>query len=281
MKVNQILPFMRFVGFCRSLFKRYDEMIGYECRMFYIINGSGELIIQKEPHLLNKGDLVIINSGVPYQIMFPQGAVTYYLIKFDCSQDHSDISSESPGDRPIDFDPQKIMYHMDFEDAPQFNEYLILHDMNQTERLFHLIFKEERKRLIGWQMVANGILAEIFGICLRAGSGYSDKSKLNDVLNYLHASYNSRETNAEIAAKFGYHPNYLSTLFVKITGKTMHQYLLSLRVSHAAELLNTTNASITQVATMCGFENSSRFSAIFKKEFGKTPLQYRKDRHSK
>ncbi len=280
MRFDQIAPFMRSISYGMTGQSRYEEMIGYESRLFYIADGSGELEIQKTPHMLRKGSLVIINSGVPYKIRFVQGRVKYYMIKFDCTQDHTDVDADNPGDRPRDFVPQKILSHMDFEDAPQFSNYCILPNMNRTEKLIRMIFDEERKRLVGWRAIANGLLAEILGTCLRADTGYSDTSQLKDVLDYLQSCYNTPISNTEIAARFGYHPNYLSSLFVKITGKSMHQYLISLRIAQSAELLETTTLPISEVATMCGFENCSKFSAMFKREIGKTPTQYRQNRRS-
>ena len=102
-------------------------------------------------------------------------------------------------------------------------------------------------------------------------------SKSRSPSSYLHANFNSPISNTQIASKFGYHPNYLSNLFVKITGKSMHQYLISLRIARAAELLETGKLPVAQVAVTCGFENSSKFSAMFKKEFGRTQTQYRKN----
>ena len=277
MRFEQIAPFLRFVGRSVASKSEYAEMVGYESRMFYIEDGSGILEIRKKPYLLRKGDLAIINSGVSYKIRFAPGKVKCYMVKFDCTQEHADMGKDNPADVPEKFDPQKILSHMNFEDAPQFDEYFILSNMEQTENLFRMIFEEERKRLIGWRATANGLLAEILTKALRANTGYSNTSRLKEVLDYLHANFNSPISNAQIASKFGYHPNYLSNLFVKITGKSMHQYLISLRLARAAELLETGKLPVAQVAVTCGFENSSKFSAMFKKEFGRTPTQYRKN----
>ena len=277
MRFEQIAPFLRFIGLSTTSKDHYDEMVGYESRMFYIVDGSGILEIQNKPYMLRKGDLAIINSGVSYKIRFAPGTVKCYMIKFDCTQEHADKDKDNPADIPEKFDSKKILSHMDFEDAPQFNEYFILSNMEQIEKLFRMMFEEERKRLIGWRATANGLLAEILTKALRTDTGYSNTSRLKEVLDYLHANFNSPISNAQIASKFGYHPNYLSNLFVKITGKSMHQYLISLRIARAAELLETGKLPVAQVAVTCGFENSSKFSAVFKKEFGRTPTQYRKN----
>ena len=47
--------------------------------------------------------------------------------------------------------------------------------------------------------------------------------------------------------------------------------------SHAAKLL-TEGRSVTEVCNSTGFSDCSRFIAVFKAKFGKTPLQYQKQR---
>lgn len=276
MTFDKIAPFMRSVIYSVTSFSTHEEMIGYECRLLYIINGLGELEIGKKPHMLKKGDVVIVNSGVPYRINFPQKKVEFYMVKFDCTQEHIDIDSGTAGDRPEDFKSENILSHIEFEDASQFNDFCILSNMFYSGKLIDQIYAEEKKKLIGWRTRANGLLAEVLVECARAKTGYFEASRLKDVFDYLQASYTEPLNNAEIAAKFGYHPNYLSSLFQRVMGKSMHRYLLSLRIARARELLTTTTLSIGEIAAQCGIENVSNFSAAFKKETGITPSQCRK-----
>lgn len=51
--------------------------------------------------------------------------------------------------------------------------------------------------------------------------------------------------------------------------------LLSLRMSVATELMNTTDFNIQEIAAMCGFEDSRYFSRCFKQLYNTTPSAYR------
>lgn len=277
MRFDQMAPFMRSAIVSHTRLSGHEEMIGYECRLFYMTNGSGDLEIQGVPHRLRENDMVILNSGVPYKIMFERCKVRFFMIKFDCDQNHTDIATGTPGARPADFDPEKILYHMDFEDAPQFEEWCILSNMGNVKEQVQQIYTEERKKQIGWRTRANSLLGEILVEALRADTMCSDTSRLRAVLEYIQASYNKPVSNAEIAAKFGYHPYYLSNLVQKATGKTMHKYLMSLRLTRAQELICTTETPIARIAEMCGFSDIPNFSVAFKKEFGMSPTQYRKN----
>lgn len=53
------------------------------------------------------------------------------------------------------------------------------------------------------------------------------------------------------------------------------EYILNLRIEQAKKLLKTSSLPITDVALMSGFNNSNYFSTAFKKEVGKSPVEYR------
>ncbi|AOM76376.1 helix-turn-helix domain-containing protein [Pedobacter steynii] len=57
---------------------------------------------------------------------------------------------------------------------------------------------------------------------------------------------------------------------------TPHQYLIRIRLKHAADLLKFTNKPIHEITWRCGFENVSAFSRAFKSGHGIQPLNFRK-----
>ena len=64
--------------------------------------------------------------------------------------------------------------------------------------------------------------------------------------------------------------------FSQQTGKHPSEYLRSLRLGRAKELLTGTNLTVTRIASMCGFANLTQFGDTFRRMAGKTPLQFRK-----
>ncbi|WP_054180932.1 HTH-type transcriptional activator RhaR [Trabulsiella odontotermitis] len=59
------------------------------------------------------------------------------------------------------------------------------------------------------------------------------------------------------------------------TGMTISQYLRQLRICHAQYLLQHTEQMISDIAMLCGFEDSNYFSVVFNREVGMTPGQWR------
>ena len=86
------------------------------------------------------------------------------------------------------------------------------------------------------------------------------------------------DTIAAIAAAAGFSPNHLSKRFRETAGIGVHEYLVFVRLQHAALELITTGDTITQIALRCGFSDSNYFKDVFKKKYGMTPRDYRKAR---
>jgi AraC-like DNA-binding protein len=64
--------------------------------------------------------------------------------------------------------------------------------------------------------------------------------------------------------------------FQKATGVSPNQHLTNLRLTQAAELLRHSDASITEIAFECGFQDSSYMTKQFRKNLGVTPSMFRK-----
>lgn len=70
---------------------------------------------------------------------------------------------------------------------------------------------------------------------------------------------------------------HLGRLFKKVTGQTLIEYLSEKRLLRAAELLEEEHYSVSQLAEKSGFENDEHFMRAFKKRFGMTVGQFRRN----
>lgn len=85
----------------------------------------------------------------------------------------------------------------------------------------------------------------------------------------------------EIARHFGYHPNYISAVLRKETGRSFSEILLGLRMERAAMLLKNTSLSVEEIATMLGFVGTSNFYRAFSRFYGVLPKEFRKENAEK
>ena len=80
-----------------------------------------------------------------------------------------------------------------------------------------------------------------------------------------------------LSQQFGYTPYYLSRKFKTETGKSLPQYIDSVRIEKAKTLLLSTNETIASIAKQLHFCSSTYFSETFRQATGMLPSEYRKN----
>ena len=73
--------------------------------------------------------------------------------------------------------------------------------------------------------------------------------------------------------------NYLSSLFKRHTGQTLNDYITSVRLQKASELLRTHGCYIYEAADRVGYKDVAYFSKLFKQQYGCTPAEYKAEAH--
>ena len=82
----------------------------------------------------------------------------------------------------------------------------------------------------------------------------------------------------EIAASTYLSKTYLSSLFKKETRYSISEYINIVRIERSKSLLMEENLSIIEIANLCGFEDQSYFTKVFKNIVGITPKKFRENR---
>ena len=101
---------------------------------------------------------------------------------------------------------------------------------------------------------------------------------IHKVINYIQGHYQSKMSLDEIAAITYLSKTYLCSIFKKETGDTIANYINKVRIEKSKLLFHDESLSIVDIANMCGFEDQSYFTKIFKSFVGMTPKKYRESR---
>lgn len=83
-------------------------------------------------------------------------------------------------------------------------------------------------------------------------------------------------TLAGLAAELGYHPNYLSGLLRKETGKTFSRLVLEARMERASAILRGSDLTVEEVGKMVGYADPGNFHKAFRGYWGATPGEHRR-----
>lgn len=102
------------------------------------------------------------------------------------------------------------------------------------------------------------------------------KASINRVVDHIQANLGEDLSLKELSEIACYSKFHLNRIFSDYMGESVYQYIKRLRLEKSAELLEANSSvSVTEVALMCGFGNSSSFSKSFKKHFKMTATEWR------
>jgi len=107
--------------------------------------------------------------------------------------------------------------------------------------------------------------------------GIRHVSVLRKAERYIWENYTRKLSLKEIAKASGLSAPYFSTIFKEEMGENLSNYLNRLRVEKAAILLMEIGKPLNEIAELCGFEDQSWFSKIFKTYTGVSPGKFRKN----
>ena len=127
--------------------------------------------------------------------------------------------------------------------------------------------------------VLKGKLAKLFGevMTLRDSQTASKYSQvLEEARAFIRGNYAREDISLNtVAARVNISPSYFSSIFSQEMGVTFVEYLTSVRMERAKELLMCSNMKTTEIGYEVGYKDSHYFGYLFKKTVGCTPKEYR------
>lgn len=139
------------------------------------------------------------------------------------------------------------------------------------------------KKTYGYQIAVKGALLQIIYLLVTNPPSGEDtfsidksKEKLKSMIRYVSTHYQEKITIEEISQFFHYSPSHFMKFFKTHTGMSFISYVNDYRITEARTLLTNTTDSILDISFQCGFTNLSNFNRIFKRKYGISPSQMRK-----
>ena len=104
----------------------------------------------------------------------------------------------------------------------------------------------------------------------------SQVEKIKEIKSLITDNLDKHYTMTELAKMYDLSLSALKKCFKGVYGEAIYSYLSSYKMNVAASLLLKTDESVTAIAGKVGYTNVSKFSEVFKKNYGKSPMEYRK-----
>lgn len=118
--------------------------------------------------------------------------------------------------------------------------------------------------------------SELLGLLEKYQKWSSKNDSMQEVLSIIREEYHEKLSLSFVASRIHLNATYLSRKFYEEIGIGFADYLNAYRLEMAKKLLlNQRDMSMAVIAEKAGFNSQHYFSAMFKKQFGVTPSEYR------
>ncbi|RKD86369.1 AraC family transcriptional regulator [Mangrovibacterium diazotrophicum] len=245
----------------------------------YFEKGSGVYCYEQVNTTFSAGDLFLVNKGNVHSLRIEEPSVVY-SVKF-AEKTRLKLKEMSGSLKEIAGPPVKTKSPVNAKVS--FSE----EDRPLADRLFEFLL------LLGEDHVKNEsqILLQMITLVTLTERNLSFAPSLNDVPRnrelirsiLKHISRNLRDpeklTLARIADEFKMSTNKLGAYFRQETGHTVKQFISSSRMTVIGDRVANSELSFSEIAFEYGFVDESHLNKMFKKHFGKTPTEYRREKN--
>ena len=279
MKLLEITPYLRII-LRYSLIQKPIDSYSMDNRLFYVRKGEGNVYINGERHTIAPDSLFLWQRGTAYRFDF-KGENDVISLNFDYTPESSNINDSLPIILDTEENREKIanIRPVHFDDCPELNHPIIIY---RAISLFPAI-KEILNYSAESPLHRNSIISaklkilviEILRLLSSDGLSQGVNTQVQRVLEYIRSNFRANLTNDHLAEMVGYHPHYLNSVVKKVTGTSLHQYLINCRLSAAEKMLIATDASIADIGESVGFSSTMVFLRNFKQKNKTTPNKYR------
>lgn len=227
----------------------------------HVVLGKGTYTVNEKVHQISKGDTFIIypNTVVSY-CADKDDPWEYYWVGF------GGVDVKMLIDK-TDFSKQNCVIHTEREKDLQ-KTLLNIYNASGAEFFRHI-------KMIGYLYQFLSILIEESKNSVETNNIYQTYTKKS--IDFICENYNRQINITDIASHIGISRSHLYKIFTKQLSISPKSYLDNFRIMQAKELLEKTNYSINEIASMVGYSDQLHFSKVFKKNTGKAPRQFKNE----
>ena len=229
--------------------------------VYCLTEGKCRYFIHDKTYSMIAGDLVVIPPGIIHKVIYE--TPIHSRILFNCTRDYIPPSVLQA--------LESITYYPGHGDTAK-----------QIAALYRRIreavsapdaFSEDTIRCCAMELFLLMAKTADAGVPLPTGSSF-----VAQAVAFIRTSYAEHLTLSAAARHCAVSPEHLSRVFKKETGFGFNEYLNLYRLKKAEALLKSgQDVSVSQVALLCGFNDSNYFSGIYKKTYGISPSQVKKN----
>lgn len=236
----------------------FDPHYHSNIEIVYLIEGEIEITVGEETQLLTAGQLAVADSYDVHSYRTPEHSLSYVMIiPLELVGSFSRLNEGKTFATPFLTDPAKT--------APVLEAIRGIEQLHESNPL----------ATKGYLYVILGLLSEALTLVPCARS-VGTIGPMRDILLYLDHNFQNPVQMTDLARQFGYNKDYLSRIFNSTIGCGFKHYLNLLRARHAANRLQSSDDSVSDIAECAGFTSQRSFNRVFREIYGCTPVEYKR-----
>ena len=243
-----------------------------------ITGGKGLHVTGQDSYPLKKGDAFVIGGSLPHDYEKIEGlSLVNVLFDFeDLSFNPLDLGT-LPGFHALFILEPNWRKRHNFESKLRLPQT----DLQTAVNLIDRLDNELDLRNPGFRFVATSIFMQLVGHlsrCYAKSKNLSSKSllRIGQTISHIEVNYSDDISLDHLVEMSGMSRRNFLREFENATGCTPISYLIGVRLSNAAELLKSSETSVTNIAFQIGFNDSNYFARQFRKRFEMSPREYRR-----
>ncbi|WP_246132180.1 AraC family transcriptional regulator [Paenibacillus hemerocallicola] len=237
----------------------------------FMANGRGLLLLDGESHALDNSYVGHAGKGASLEIDHVTELIDYYIVYYKavmalpCRQELLELyrsSSSSPFLKPYGFSPVNALQL--YKQLEQMDRHWQLDDPLEkfhVRAMFHEWVYEVMSQL---RRVENAPVVQT--------------DPISRAIRYIESHYAEDFDLRELAELLACSPRQLQRLFKEQVEMGPMEYLIQVRLEQAQRLLTDTGATVKEIAEAVGYVDFYYFSRAFKKQYGVSPMHYRRQR---
>lgn len=231
--------------------------------IIFVKEGNGNHMIDGRQYKSKKGDLLIYNNGVLHD---EYGDSDTNISVYCCGI--TDVELAGLPRNHLVFKEQSYVLHSGKH-------------ATDIESLLEMMYSQVSEGKKGAEEVCSYLIRALILLILQIPqesvvlSNSEESVLINEIKSYIDEHYQEDININFLSEQFHLSSYYLIHVFKKSTGFSPIQYMIRRRIGEAQSLLINTNESVTKIAGIVGYDNTSYFTTLFTKTVGMSPKKYR------
>ncbi|MBQ7387515.1 MAG: helix-turn-helix transcriptional regulator [Clostridia bacterium] len=221
--------------------------------LIYAVRGDVRVTTNGVSHILHEGELLLISPNTVHSLA-ASNAKTWVGV---FSEEYIRAFAKE----------NKYVHHSKFSLSEENRAFL-------EKNLFYAGKPERYMACACLYVVCDECSHRADAVDVKAAGGF-----ISRVTGYISENLSREITMRDVCEALGYEYHYFSGLFNSTFGMNFKGFVSMYRIGRACSLLTDKDKSITDVASECGFGSIRNFNRVFKRNVGKTPSEYRTERH--